>query len=72
MGAEKLLFSKLLVPGSNKRIYNIDTNIGMVDNKIKNMFYYIRLWEEKFLTEEILWIEPDKKQANIKNNLIFL
>ena len=30
LAAEKLLFSKLLVEGTNKRIYNIDKTIGMV------------------------------------------
>ena len=30
LGAEKLVFSKLLVDGTNKRIYNVDKSIGMV------------------------------------------
>jgi len=30
LGAEKLLVSKMTVEDTNKRIYNIDTSIGMV------------------------------------------
>jgi 20S proteasome subunit alpha 7 len=30
LGAEKLVFSKLLVDGTNRRIYNVDQGIGMV------------------------------------------
>jgi 20S proteasome subunit alpha 7 len=30
LGAEKLVVSKLMVPGSNKRLYNIDKEIGCV------------------------------------------
>lgn len=30
LGAEKLVFSKLLVEGTNKRIYNVDNTIGCV------------------------------------------
>jgi 20S proteasome subunit alpha 7 len=29
LGAEKLVFSKLLVEGTNRRIYNVDQSIGM-------------------------------------------
>lgn len=30
LGAEKLVFAKMLVEGTNRRIYNIDKKIGMV------------------------------------------
>jgi 20S proteasome subunit alpha 7 len=30
LGAEKLVFSKMLVEGTNRRIYNIEKKIGMV------------------------------------------
>jgi 20S proteasome subunit alpha 7 len=30
LGAEKMLFSPMLVEGTNKRIYNIDSSIGLL------------------------------------------
>lgn len=30
LGADKLMFSKLMVPGTNRRIYNLDYGIGAV------------------------------------------
>ncbi len=30
LGAEKLLVSKLLIEGTNRRIHNVDSHIGLV------------------------------------------
>ena len=52
MGAEKLVFSKLLVPGTHRRIYNIDKHIGMaVNGKIpdgRHIMNYGRSESNKF------------------------
>lgn len=32
LGSEKLMYSKLLVSGTNRRIYNVDSHIGMAIN----------------------------------------
>lgn len=46
LGAEKLVFSKMLVEGTNRRVYNIDKRVGMaIAGRIpdgRHMVYYAR------------------------------
>lgn len=55
LGAEKLMFSKLLVDGTHRRIFNVDKHLGMVVNgKIpdgRHIMNYARNESNKFLKD---------------------
>ena len=46
LAVEKLIQSKLLVPGSNRRIQNVDRHIGIVRKREKNRQLDIIIWRE--------------------------
>jgi 20S proteasome subunit alpha 7 len=55
LGAEKLLYSKLLVPGTNPRIFSVSSHIGMaVNGKVpdgKHIMLHARQEAQKYLKD---------------------
>lgn len=41
LAVEKLIHSKLLVPGANRRIQTVDRHIGMVKRPVIHLFLYL-------------------------------
>lgn len=59
LAVEKLITSKLYEPGTNTRIFNVDTHIGMVNLKlfillIKAICFYISLTASSYWIKQTL------------------
>ena len=71
LGAEKLLVSKLLIEGTNRRIHNVDSHIGLVLYFFfKKLLIFYRFIQEKYQMEEIFYPELELNAQNIQKVMI--
>jgi 20S proteasome subunit alpha 7 len=62
LGAEKLVVSKLMVPGTNRRLYNVDKEIGCV-----SLFVYFKAINGKLPDGRHLVNRARSETADYKN-----